>query len=174
MQVKVMRYRRLLLLALLLQPCLAFSASKTCPKVSDYECLVKNSLQVYREDHDHWWDIYNYTAEKAKTCKSFKDVTLFLRLWSGETDGEMAEGLDEDTEEILVKNGKCFFEGMLGLADQERAALLSRFCPPPVAPVLKPLKQAAKNPRYKSVAPQLLARIDRPLSPPAYVQTKCN
>jgi hypothetical protein len=86
----------------------------------------------------------------------------------------MAEGLDEDTEEILVKSGKCFFEGVLGLADQERAALLSRFCPPPVAPVLNSLRQAARNPRYKSVAPQLLSRVDRPPSSPGWTQAKCN
>jgi hypothetical protein len=162
-----MRYRRLLLLVLLLQPCLAFSASRTCPKVEDFECLVEHSLEVYREDYNHWWDIYYYTLNKAKTCKNFKDVTRYLRLWSGKTDGEMAEGLIEDTEEILVKSSKCFFEGVLGLTEQERAPIL-RLCPPPTAPVIKSLKQAARNPRYKSVAPQMLARIDRPM------QERCN
>jgi len=156
-----MRYLRLVLLTLLIQPSLAFSASSTCPEVSDYGCLVKNSLQVYREDFEQWWKIYNHTAAKAKKCENFKDVTLFLRLWSGDTDGEMAEGLASDTEEILTKNNRCFFEGLLGLPKQERAAFISHYCPlTEPEPIAKALKQAMKNQRYKSMAIQLLHRAE--------------
>lgn len=156
-----MKSLRLLLLALLIQPTLTFSGSSTCPEVTDYECLVKNSLQVYREDFEQWWKIYNHSAAKAKTCRNFKEVTLFLRLWSGDTDGEMAEGLASDTEEILTKNSRCFFEGLLGLPKQERVAFISHFCPlTEPEPIAKALKLTMKNPRYKSIATQLLHRVE--------------
>lgn len=156
-----MRVPYLLLLAFLIHPNLAFCASTICPTISDYGCLVKNSLQVYREDFEQWWNIYNYTAAKAKRCRNYKDVTLFLRLWSGDTDGEMAEGLVSDTEEILTTNNRCFFEGVLGLPKEERSAFISSYCPlTEPEPIAKALKQAAKNPLYKSMAKQLLRRVE--------------
>ena len=156
-----MRLLRIVLLVILIQPSLAISASSTCPEVSDYGCLVKNSLQVYREDFEQWWKIFNHTAAKAKKCENLKDVTLFLRLWSGNTDGEMAEGLASDTEEILTKNNQCFFEGLLGLPKQERAVFISHYCPlTEPEPIAKALKQAIKKTRYKSMATQLLRRVE--------------
>ena len=156
-----MTFLRLVLLALLILPSLAYSASSTCPEVSDYGCLVKNSLQVYQEDFEQWWEIYNHTAAKAKKCENFKDVTLFLRLWSGNTDGEMAEGLFSDTEEILTKNNRCFFEGLLGLPKYERGTFISHYCPlTEPESIANALKQATKNPRYKFMATKLLQRVE--------------
>ncbi len=114
-------------------------------------------MQVYQEDHEQWWKIYHHAAAKAKKCENFDDVTLFLRLWSGGTDGEMAEALSTDTEEILAKSSQCFFEGMLGLPKQEIAALITRFCPlTEPEPIVKALQQAMENPRYRDIAAQLL------------------
>jgi hypothetical protein len=154
-----MKYVRVLLLALLLQPCLALSASKTCPKVEDFECLVTHGSQVFQEDVEHAWNIYRRAETKAKACKDYKDVTRFLHLWSGRVDGDLLETLSEDTEGILAKNGKCFFEGFLGLPEQEQKAFIARFCPLfDPEPLVKSLKQAAENPRYKSAATQLLGQ----------------
>lgn len=156
-----MKYFNLVLFVLLTQPNLAFSASSICPEVADYGCLVKNSLQVYQEDFEQWWKIYHYTAAKARRCANIKDITLFLHLWSGETDGEMAEGLSSDTEEIIIKNSRCFFEGLSGLPAQEREAFISRFCPlTEPEPITKALKQAMKISRYKPMATQLLQRVE--------------
>jgi len=156
-----MRYPRFFLLTLLFHSGFAFPASSTCPEVSDYACLVKNSLQVYQEDFEQWWKIYHHAATKAKKCQNFNDVTLFLRLWSGSTDGEMAESLATDTEEILINNHRCFFEGMLGLPKQEMAALITRFCPlTEPEPILTALKQVMKNARYRPIAAQLLQQIE--------------
>ncbi|MGZ0018275.1 hypothetical protein [Nitrosomonas sp. wSCUT-2] len=41
----------------------------------------------------------------------------------------MAEGLVTDTEEILIKNSSCFFEGLLGLSKEEKAAFITHYCP---------------------------------------------
>lgn len=157
----LIRYPRFFLLILLFHSSFAFPASSTCPEVSDYACLVKNSMQVYQEDHEQWWKIYHHTAAKAKKCENFDDVTLFLRLWSGSTDGEMAEGFAIDTEEILINNHRCFFEGTLGLPKQEMAVLITRFCPlTEPEPIVTALKQAMKNARYRSIAAQLLQQIE--------------
>lgn len=116
-------------------------------------------MQVYQEDAEQWWKIYHHTAAKAKKCENFKDVTLFLRLWSGSTDGEMAEGLATDTEEILIKNSPCFFEGILGLSKQEIAAFITHYCPlTEPEPIVKALQQAMENPRYRHIATQLLQK----------------
>jgi hypothetical protein len=156
-----MQYPHFFLLTLLFHSSFAFPAPNTCREVSDYECLIKNSLQVYQEDHEQWWKIYHHNAAKAKKCENFDDVTLFLRLWSGSTDGEMAEGLATDTEEILIKNSRCFFEGALGLSNQEMAALITRFCPlTELEPIVTALKQAMKNARYRPIAAQLLQQIE--------------
>ena len=164
LRINRMRYHHFFLLTLLFQSSIAFSTSSTCPEVSDYACLVKNSLQVYQEDAEQWWKIYDHTAAKAKECKNFKDVTLFLRLWSGGTDGEMAEGLAIDTEEILTKNSSCFFEGMLGLSKQEIAAFITHYCPLTAPePIVKALQQAMKNRRYRDIATQLLQQIEEKL-----------
>lgn len=112
---------------------------------------------MYQEDFEQWWKIYHHAAAKAKKCENFNDVTLFLRLWSGGTDGETAEGLATDTEEILTKNSPCFFEGMLGLSKQEIAAFITHYCPlTEPEPIVKTLQQAMKNPRYRDIAAQLL------------------
>ena len=119
-------------------------------------------MQVYQEDHEQWWRIYHHTAAKAKKCENFNDVTLFLRLWSGSTDGEMAEGLVSDTDEILTKNSPCFFEGVLGLSKQEMAALITHYCPlTEPEPIVEALKQAMKNERYRPIAAQLLQQVER-------------
>ncbi|MBK7491936.1 MAG: hypothetical protein IPI17_08040 [Nitrosomonas sp.] len=118
-------------------------------------------MQVYHEDHEQWWKIYHHTAAKAKKCENLDDVTLFLHLWSGSTDGEMAESLATDTEEILIKNSSCFFEGALGLPKQEMAALIARFCPlTEPEPIVTVLKQAMENSRYRPIAAQLFQQIE--------------
>lgn len=118
-------------------------------------------MQVYQEDHEQWWKIYHHTAAKAKKCENFDDVTLFLRLWSCGTDGEMAEGLTTDTEEILIKNSPCFFEGVMGLPKQEMASLITRFCPlTEPESLVTALKQAMENARYRPIAAQLLQQIE--------------
>jgi len=156
-----MRYSGIFLLVFVFHSSFAFPASSTCPEVSDYACLVKNSLQVYQEDAEQWWKIYHHTATKAKKCENFNDVTLFLRLWSGGTDGEMAEGLATDTEEILIKNSRCSFEGVLGLSKQEMAAFITHYCPlTEPEPIVEALKQAMKNARYRHIAAQLLQQIE--------------
>ncbi|WMJ07572.1 hypothetical protein [Nitrosomonas sp. sh817] len=119
--------------------------------------MVKNSIPLYQEDFEQWWKIYHHAAAKAKTCENFKDVTLFLRLWSGSTDGEMAEGLVTDTEEILINNSQCFFEGLLELSKEEIAAFITHYCPltePEL--IVRALKQALENARYRHIAAQLL------------------
>jgi hypothetical protein len=156
-----MRYLILVILALLIQPTVAFSAPSTCPNVSDFGCLVKNSRKVFIEDYDQWWKIYNYAAEKAEKCTNYKDASIFFRLWSGYTDGEMSEMLFATTENILTNNNQCFFEGWLGLPAKERAAFISKFCPMiDREKTINVLKQAMKNPRYKSMATQLLRRTE--------------
>ncbi|MBX9916290.1 MAG: hypothetical protein E6Q59_03610 [Nitrosomonas sp.] len=116
---------------------------------------------MYQEDSEQWWKIYHHTAAKAKKCENFNDVTLFLRLWSGSTDGEMAEGLVSDTEEILIKNSPCFFEGLLGLSKQEIAVLITHYCPlTEPEPIVKALKQAMENARYGHIAEQLLHQVE--------------
>ena len=159
--VNPMRFPRFFLLTLLFQSSIAFPASSTCSEVSDYECLVKNSIQLYQEDFEQWWKIYHHAAAKAKKCENFKDVTLFLRLWSGSTDGEMAEGLVTDTEEILISNSQCFFEGMLGPSKQEIAAFITHYCPlTEPESIVTALKQALENPRYGHIAAQLLHEVE--------------
>ncbi|MBX3617885.1 hypothetical protein [Nitrosomonas sp.] len=114
-------------------------------------------MQVYQEDAEQWWKIYHHTAAKAKKCENFIDVTLFLRLWSGGTDGEMAEGLTTDTEEILITNSPCFFEGLLELSKVEIAAFITHYCPlTEPGLIVKALKQALENARYRHIAAQLL------------------
>lgn len=156
-----MRILYFFLLILLSQSIPAFPASSPCPEVSDYACLVKNSMQVYQQDYEQWWKIYHHAAAKAKRCENFNDVSLFLRLWSGGTDGEMTEALSTDTEEVLINNNQCFFEGMLGLSKQEMAALVARFCPlTEPGPIVKALNQAMKNARYRDIAAPLLQQIE--------------
>jgi len=156
-----MRYFSLVILICLIQPALAFSAPATCPNVSNFGCLVKNSRKVFLEDYDQWWKIYNYAAEKAEKCTNYKDTSLFFRLWSGYTDGEMSESLFTDTGKILAKNSQCFFEGWLGLPAKERTAFISQFCPMEGREkIINILKQAMKNPRYKFMATQLLRRAE--------------
>jgi len=53
-RVNLMRFLYFFLLVLLSQSIPAFPASGTCPEVSDYACLVKNSMQVYRENYEQW------------------------------------------------------------------------------------------------------------------------
>ncbi|SNX59355.1 hypothetical protein SAMN06296273_0793 [Nitrosomonas ureae] len=112
---------------------------------------------MYQEDAEQWWKIYHHTIAKPKARKNFNDVTLFLRLWSGSTDGKMTEGLVTNTDEILVKNSLCFFEGILGLSKQEIAAFITHYWlltePGPIAMALK---QALENTRYRDIAAQLL------------------
>lgn len=123
--------------------------------------MVKNSIQVYQEDFEQWWKIYHHTVAKAKKCENFNDFTLFLHLWSGSTEGEMAEGLITDTDEILTKNSSCFFEGVLGLSKQEMAAFITHYCPlTKPEPIVKALKQAMENARYQRIAAQLLQQIE--------------
>lgn len=122
---------------------------------------MKNSLRVYQEEYEQWWKIYHHTMAKARKCTNPEDVTLFLRLWSGQTDGEMAEGLSSDTEDILAGNYACFFDGFLGLPAGERAALVAHFCPlggPET--IAKSLRQALKNPRYEASAKEILQRVE--------------
>ncbi|MDV6341806.1 hypothetical protein R2103_08505 [Nitrosomonas sp. Is24] len=117
---------------------------------------------MYQEDSEQWWKIYHHTAAKAKKCENFNDVTLFLRLWSGSTDGEMAEGLVSDTDEILAKSSPCFFEGVLGLSKQEMVVLITHYCPlTEPEPIVKALKQAMENARYGHIAAQLLQQVER-------------
>lgn len=115
-------------------------------------------MQVYGEDPEQWWKIYNYTATKALKCKSIKEVALFLRLWLGDTDGEMSEGLGSDSLEILTKNKQCFFDGVLGMPLKDREKFIARFFvlddDEPI--YFDALKEAMKNPRYKSIAQKML------------------
>lgn len=120
-------------------------------------------MQVYREDPDQWWKIYNYTSTKALECKSTKEVTLFLRLWLGVTDGEMTEGLGRDSLDILINNKQCFFEGVLGMSLKEREKFIARFSmlddDEPV--YFDALNEAMKNTRYKSIAQKMLNHAER-------------
>ncbi len=137
------------------------TAPEICPNVSDYACLVKNSRKVFIEDYDQWYKIFRHSSEKAQKCTNSSDVSLFFRLWSGWTDGEAAEALHDDTENILTNNNQCFFEGWLGLPAKERTAFIEKFCPTsdPERSVTA-IKQAMSNPRYKSMATQLLHRAE--------------
>lgn len=118
-------------------------------------------MQLYQEDHEQWWKIYHHAAAKAKKCENFNDITLFLRLLSGSTNGEMAESLAIDTEEILAKNSPCFFEGVLGLSKEEMVALITHYCPlTEPEPIVKALKQAMENACYQPIAAQLLQQIE--------------
>jgi hypothetical protein len=134
---------------------------KLCPSVSDYSCLVRNSLALYRENHERWWSIYRGEFEKAKVCRSYRDIQGFLELWAGETDGEMAEALTENTGQLMAENPKCFFEGALLLSKQAKAKLVQNFCPwlEPTPQVLATLKPYARNRRFRSLAKPLVARI---------------
>ena len=118
---------------------------------------------MYREDPDLWFKIYNYTASKALKCTDIKDVTLFLRLWLGVTDGEMSEGLVGDSQEILTKNNQCFFEGLLGMSDNDRAKFIARFdvLSDDEQILINALKEAMNNPRYKSIARKMLNLAER-------------
>jgi len=147
------------LLLMLLLPLEVFCASNTCPTVTDFLCLVKHSSQVYKEDFQHWWSIYHYTANKAKKCLDDKDITVFLQLWSANVDGECIEGLTQDTEYILIKNNKYFIQGLLGLSETERALFIKKFCPLfDIAKCLHAL-ETINDVHYKEVASLIIQRI---------------
>lgn len=153
-----MRFLYILFFLFFLQPATSHSASETCPQISDYNCLIKNSIKVYGEDPEQWWKIYDYTSTKALKCTNIKDVTLFLRLWLGVTDGEMSEGLERDSLKILTKNKPCFFDGVLGMSLKDRSNFIARFIiiDDDEPAYFDALKEAMKNPRYKSIAIKML------------------
>ena len=155
-----MRYLVTIILAVLLLTSTASGkpSRATCPEVSDFECLVDNSLRLYSEDFAQWWEIYHLAAAKAKKCM---EVGRFLRLWLGNTDGEMAQSLSSDTTEILVTNANCFFEALFTLPEKERADIVDRYCPIQApGPILSALREATANPRFEPSAQKLIDRVE--------------
>lgn len=134
-----------------------------CKSISDTKCFVKNSEGIYRSNPNKWWEYYKYNASAAKGCKSKASMSSFLTVWSAYTDGEMAESLSADTENILLNTDqKCFLEGMLLLNTNQQNALLSKFCPVDGdnEKILAKLKMNAKNQRYVQISKALIDRIN--------------
>ncbi len=144
----------------IMMPGLSISGSKFCPNIEDFKCLIENSEAVYYGDFGNWWKIYHYTANRAKKCTDHKIVTLLFGLWFTKVDGETAEGLSSDSEEILIKNYECFFEGVLGLSENQRESFCYKFWPlGPDEPVKASLIKAMKNPRYEPFAKIILHKL---------------
>lgn len=133
-----------------------------CPIISDFQCLVRHSIDVYDNDYEHWWSIYHAGFEKAWNCRSISDVTTLLTLWSGHTDGEMAESLTEDTSKLLISKPQCFFDGALLLRPTELTTLADRFCPwaEPKSAFVAVLREYANRPNYTHLAAPLLKRVE--------------
>ena len=62
-----------------------------CHVHQDYSCLIANSYNLYQSNPSRWESIYTAQAVKARSCGSTKDVTHFLNLWGGWTDGGLSE-----------------------------------------------------------------------------------
>lgn len=98
---------------------------------------------------------------QSQEMREFQRCYAFLAPVVCGTDGEMTEGLVTDTEEILINNSRCFFEGMLGLSKQEMAAFITHYCPLiESGSIVEALKQALENARYRHIAAQLLQQIE--------------
>jgi hypothetical protein len=152
----------ILVVALFSSAAAAAKPGAPCPSTADFDCLVRNSIAVYEHDYDHWWKIYHAGLQKARRCRTYADVATYLNLWVGGTDGEMSEGLTEDTSKLLVKKPKCFFEGVVAMRSNARSNLVERFCPwaDPAEPFLNVLRRYERIEKYHFVAESLLKRLE--------------
>ena len=132
-----------------------------CPSVSNFPCLVSHSFAVYEHSAEHWWAIYNAGFRVAFACRKVDDAARFLALWGGQTDGEMAEGLIDDSGKFLVAKPQCFFDAVLQLRPTARDALLTRFClwVEPTDELKGVLRGYAQKEKYKRIAMPLLKRV---------------
>jgi hypothetical protein len=151
----------ILVLALFSSTAAAAKPGSPCPSTADFDCLVQNSIAVYEHDYEHWWRIYHAGFQKALRCRTYTDVATYLNLWTGGTNGEMSEGLTEDTSKLLVKKPKCFFEGVIAMRSNARSNLIERFCPwaDPEEPFLKVLRRYERIEKNHFVVEPLLHRV---------------
>ena len=135
------------------------SGSLICPDQKNFGCLVKNSFSIYRENPGNWWEMYYHAQKNALTCKSEKEMAIFLGLWSGETDGEMRSGITNDTELLIKNKTQCFLNGFISLSESSQMAMLNNYCPFQHADILNhALEPYEKEKKYSGVVGLLIAR----------------
>src|SRR5215831_12631696 len=152
-------FRLAIALAMLIIGPLAFGESliKRCPVDTDFLCLIRNTAETHAESNERWWKMYRLGCRKAWKCASSRDVATYLTIWSVDgLDGDLSEGVTEDTENLLIWKPTCFFEGALALPPHLQDQLGKRF-----APVLRPflvtktLREYQRYDRYRSIAASL-------------------
>ena len=134
----------------------------TCASDESYLCLVNNSFDVYMKSPESWWRIYYSGLSKAKECKNYSDMSQYLKLWAGGTDGEMSEGLTEDTANLIFSNPNCFIFGLAGTSELARNGLLSRFCPwSDKEKVLRSINTMSVHPDFSEIIHRLINKIEK-------------
>ena len=134
----------------------------TCASDESYTCLVNNSFDVYMESPERWWRIYYTGLNKAKECKNYSDMSQYLMLWAGGTDGEMSEGLTEDTDNLILSNPNCFIFGLAGTSELARNGLISRFCPwSDKEKVLLSINTMSVNTDFSEIVNRLIDKIEK-------------
>jgi hypothetical protein len=133
------------------------SLAELCPADRDLSHLVRHTPQTHAESYDRWWKMYRIGCRSAWRCASSGDVATYLMIWSVDgLDGDLSEGVAEDTENLLIWKPTCFFEGMLRLPPRVQEQLATRFSPL-VRPVLvtKVLREYQRYDRYQGLAARL-------------------
>jgi hypothetical protein len=119
-------------LSLLMTTSFAYSESlaKLCPADLDFPCLVRHTPQGHAENYERWWTMCRAGCRKAWGCAAAGDVSNYLMIWSAEgLDGDLLEGVTQDTENLLIWKPTCFFEGALKLPSKARDQMVARFFP---------------------------------------------
>jgi hypothetical protein len=162
-------------LVLVIAAPLAFAEglAELCPLDEDFLCLVRHTSPKNVESNDHWWmenndrwwKMYRLRCRKAWQCASARDVATYLTIWSADgLDGDLSEGITEDTENLLIWKPTCFFEGALALAPELQNRLEERFDPmfrPTL--VMKTLNEYQGHARYRGIAARLAQPTQRAL-----------
>lgn len=108
---------------------LLISCFQPAASCDDFACLANDSINLYEQNPQLWWDIYRDTSLLAKDCKSVDEVAKFLMLWAGEVDGELAQAYYDDTDFVIQNHPSCFFKAFKKSTENVQAGFFSKWCP---------------------------------------------
>jgi hypothetical protein len=117
-------------------------------------CLKRNSSELYSANHELFWKILNNAAKKASACKNKKDTADFLTIVEITRDGEVAEFVNENIENLCVLNTKCFLEALMLLEPFDQDKIVYELCNPifkTPSKITEALSKFKTNSKYKRV-----------------------
>jgi hypothetical protein len=88
-------------------------ANDCCRVPDELQCLRTNFSSCYRNHYERFSEILDLAEEKAKLCKSPRDMAKFLALVEIRSgNAEFNEYLDETIEELCITKPKCFVDAI--------------------------------------------------------------